>query len=109
MSVIREGDIAKLTVRDTGVGIPPDVRSTRIRTVLPSRDSARSSQTDGAGLGLSLVRWIADQHGAKVGVASQPEHGSTFTFSFPHTQVPVWRIRSRPHAGGAPVPRLKKS
>lgn len=82
VSVIREGDIAKLTVRDTGVGIPPD-DVPHVFERFYRGDSARSSQTEGAGLGLSLVRWIAEQHGAKVGVASQPEHGSTFTFSFP--------------------------
>ena len=46
-------------------------------------DPARSSSTDGAGLGLSLVQWIAAQHGGTVTVQSRLGEGSTFTVTLP--------------------------
>ena len=40
----------------------------------------------GAGLGLSLARWITEQHGAQLTVTSTPNHGSTFRFALPLTE-----------------------
>jgi heavy metal sensor kinase len=82
VSVMRAGRTAKLVVRDTGIGMAPDVVP-HVFERFYRADTARSSQVDGAGLGLSLVRWIADQHGAAVDLESRPGHGSTFTISMP--------------------------
>jgi signal transduction histidine kinase len=46
-------------------------------------DPARSSSTEGAGLGLTLVKWIADRHAGRVHVTSVAGHGSTFTVTLP--------------------------
>ena len=46
-------------------------------------DPARSSAADGAGLGLSLVKWIVDRHRGSIVVDSRPDHGSTFTVTLP--------------------------
>jgi len=46
-------------------------------------DASRSSTTEGAGLGLSLVQWIAEQHGGVVSVRSRFGAGSTFTVTLP--------------------------
>ena len=86
-SVTREGDAAKLTVRDTGIGMAADVLPHLFERFYRA-DSARSSHTDGAGLGLSLVKWIATRHGATIDVASRPGHGSTFTVDLPiHVKI----------------------
>jgi heavy metal sensor kinase len=82
VSVMRAGRTAKLVVRDTGIGMAPDVVP-HVFERFYRADIARSSQVDGAGLGLSLVRWIADRHGAAVDLESRPGHGSTFTISMP--------------------------
>jgi signal transduction histidine kinase len=37
----------------------------------------------GAGLGLSIVKWIADVHGARLDVQSEVDKGTTFTVIFP--------------------------
>ena len=46
-------------------------------------DPARSSSVAGAGLGLSLVKWIAAQHHGSATVTSRPGEGSTFTVTIP--------------------------
>jgi signal transduction histidine kinase len=46
-------------------------------------DPSRSNRVDGAGLGLSLVRWAIDQQGGSVQVDSTPGGGSRFTVNLP--------------------------
>jgi signal transduction histidine kinase len=70
-----------VTITDTGVGIPPEDLSRVFERFFRS-DTARQ-ETDGAGLGLAIARWIADQHGATLGVRSKPGAGTTVTVSFP--------------------------
>lgn len=70
-----------VTITDTGVGIPPEDLPRVFERFFRS-DTARQ-ETDGAGLGLAIARWIADQHGASLGVRSKPGAGTTVTVSFP--------------------------
>ncbi len=80
--VTREGDDARVDVQDTGVGLSPaDARQAFERFF--RAEPARSSSTEGAGLGLSLVRWIAAQHRGTVTVQSRLGEGSTFTVTLP--------------------------
>ena len=55
------GAQARLEVRDTGIGMPPDVVP-HVFERFYRADPSRSSEREGAGLGLSLVKWIADRH-----------------------------------------------
>jgi signal transduction histidine kinase len=80
VTVGREDGQAVLSVRDTGVGIPPDERP-RIWERLFRGDSSRTER--GLGLGLSLVRAIIEAHGGTVEVRSAPGQGSTFTVRLP--------------------------
>ncbi len=72
-----EASDAVLEVRDTGAGIAPDALPHLFERFFRG-DPARSAAAEGAGLGLSLVKWIADRHGATVSVDSRPNEGSTF-------------------------------
>ena len=72
--------LATLTVRDTGVGIPPGELS-RVFDRFYRGESARGS-TSGAGLGLSIAQWIATAHDARIEIASTPGHGTMITVSF---------------------------
>jgi heavy metal sensor kinase len=78
----REGASARLDVRDSGAGIPPDAIPHLFERFYRA-DPARSRDTDGAGLGLALAKWIADSHHASIEVTSQLNAGSTFTVRMP--------------------------
>jgi heavy metal sensor kinase len=80
--VTRAGGTVRLAVHDSGIGISPDALP-HVFDRFYRADASRSSATDGAGLGLSLVKWIAGRHGATVEVASRPGHGSTFIVILP--------------------------
>ncbi len=70
-----------VTITDTGIGIPPQDLPRVFERFFRS-DTARQ-ETDGAGLGLAIARWIVDQHAAILGVRSKPGAGTTVTVSFP--------------------------
>jgi heavy metal sensor kinase len=82
VAVSRDDTEARLTVRDTGSGIPEDAIS-HVFDRFFRADPARPSSTEGVGLGLSLVKWVVDQHGGHIDVASALGRGSTFTVRFP--------------------------
>jgi len=67
-----------IRVADTGIGIAPDV-SPHVFERFYRADKARSRQEGGFGLGLSIVKWIAESHHGAVELATQPGCGSTFT------------------------------
>ncbi len=73
-----------IRVRDTGIGIEPAEQS-RIFQRFYRIDRARQSG-GGTGLGLAVVRHIAEVHGGAVSLESTPGRGSTFGFSVPLAQ-----------------------
>jgi len=81
------GADAVVTVRDTGIGIPAD-ELPFIYDRFYRVDKARSRGTQGAGLGLSIVKWIIDAHKGTIGVSSQEGSGTTFIIRLPlHVDV----------------------
>jgi heavy metal sensor kinase len=76
--LMSEGEMACIEVRDTGIGMTPDVVPHVLERFYRA-DPARSPSAQGAGLGLSLVRWIVDQHHGTIDIDSQPGRGSAFT------------------------------
>ena len=68
-------------VRDAGRGIAPDDQALVFRRAW--RDGAPTEEGDGQGLGLALVRQIAEAHGGTVSVASVPGHGASFVVWMP--------------------------
>ena len=80
-SFVEDGQV-HVEVEDTGIGIP--VRYTdRVFERFFRVDRARSRESGGSGLGLSIVRNVARAHGGTVGVRSKVGVGSTFTISLP--------------------------
>ena len=78
----RDEAAAVLEVCDTGIGIPEESLQ-HVFERFYRVDPSRSSGSEGVGLGLSLVKWIADRHGATVDVSSREAEGTTFLVRFP--------------------------
>jgi signal transduction histidine kinase len=73
--------VPTFVVRDTGIGISKEDMG-RVFQRFFRGDTARS-HTEGAGLGLSIARWIAREHGAEISLSSEPGQGTRVVVTFP--------------------------
>lgn len=73
---------ARLSVRDTGIGIAAE-HLPRLTERFYRVDRSRSRDTGGTGLGLAIVKRIANRHQAQLRIESEPGRGSTFTLCLP--------------------------
>ena len=80
--VERQNGFAVASVTDTGIGIDPEDLD-HVFDRFWRADKARSRQQGGAGLGLSIAKWIIDVHGGGISVQSEPGKGSQFTVRLP--------------------------
>lgn len=71
-----------ISVQDNGIGIEPDAQP-HVFDAFYRADSARSIDTGGAGIGLTIARRIALAHGGTLTVESAVGRGSTFTLHLP--------------------------
>jgi signal transduction histidine kinase/ActR/RegA family two-component response regulator len=74
-------------VEDTGIGIPPEARR-HLFSPFTQAESTTSRRFGGTGLGLAICKRIVELMGGTLGVASQPEEGSTFWFEIPLEAIP---------------------
>lgn len=88
-----------IMVRDEGGGIPDD----EIEPIFEKfvQGSAGKASGNGAGLGLSICREIANAHGGRIWAGNNAPGGATFTFALPRKAVPASR-RGVPTAGSGP-------
>ncbi len=99
LGLARVNGWARFTVIDTGVGIPPDDLPyvfDRFYRVDKSRTRGAGTPS-GAGLGLSIAKWIAQAHGGRLEVSSHVGKGSAFSLWLPLAET-------RPQNHPAPVP-----
>ncbi|WP_033341741.1 sensor histidine kinase [Catenuloplanes japonicus] len=84
VTVTARTDVTELAVdvADTGPGIAAEQRDLVFERFWRA-DGSRSRQTGGSGLGLSIVRKLAEAHGGSVSVDSPPGSGATFTLRIP--------------------------
>lgn len=93
----RVDDSAQIVVRDSGIGIAPDLLP-RIFDRFQQGDSSTTRAHGGLGLGLAIVRHLVEQHGGQVAAASAGAgHGSTFTITLPLLKD-VTLTATAPHA-----------
>ncbi|PTT77926.1 hybrid sensor histidine kinase/response regulator, partial [Pelomonas sp. HMWF004] len=85
VTLARTGDDAVLTVRDSGIGLPPDMIA-RVFDMFTQVNRSLARAQGGLGIGLALVRSLVALHGGKVHAASPGAGlGSTFTLQLPVT------------------------
>ena len=81
----KSGGEVKGTVRDDGIGISAEDLP-RIWERFYRADDSRTGGSH-SGLGLSMVKWIAEVHGGWVKAESRPGEGSVFSFGLPAEEV----------------------
>jgi len=77
-----EGNVIRVDVSDTGIGIPQESLPMLFEEFYRV-DNPINQQVKGTGLGLSLVRHIVEAHKGKIWLESKPGKGSTFSFTLP--------------------------
>ncbi len=90
------GDRFRVSVADTGVGIPAADRERVFTRFVQLPPHAQARSTEGAGIGLAMVAQLADLLGGRVELQSRVGVGSTFTLDLPY-DVPAPALP----AGGA--------
>ena len=80
----------KLTVRDTGIGIPKEHQA-RVFERFYRVDKSHSKASGGTGLGLSIVKHAVMIHGGKISLESALGRGTTITIRFPQIRKPIRR------------------
>lgn len=76
----------RVAVVDQGVGITREQKE-RVFERFYRGDDARTREEGGSGLGLSIVKHVAADHGGRIELWSEPGKGSTFTFIIPEAYV----------------------
>ncbi len=82
LSVKDEGNHLRLSVCDTGKGIPQE----KVKAIF-NRFEKVDSFMQGTGLGLSICEKLVERLGGEIGVESTPGKGSTFSFTIPYRNV----------------------
>jgi len=78
----RRGDEAEISVADHGPGMSNEVVA-GLWSQAPAEGHDRGEGSEGLGLGLYIARLIVEAHGGRIGAASIPGKGSTFTVHLP--------------------------
>jgi signal transduction histidine kinase len=77
------GDQVRLVVADDGPGIPTEEQERIFERFYRAPARSSSDGPVGSGLGLPIARALAELHGGRLSVASEPGHGSAFTLTLP--------------------------
>ncbi|MBL8051203.1 MAG: hypothetical protein JNM46_08275 [Anaerolineales bacterium] len=78
LSLSKVVDQGRLIVRDTGPGIPAEDLPHIFDRFYRAEKSRTRSKSSGFGLGLSIAKWIIEQHGGSIKVESKEGEGTTF-------------------------------
>ncbi|UGV41769.1 sensor histidine kinase [Methanococcoides orientis] len=82
ISVTDAGNHIQASIKDNGIGIPPEKRE-KIFDKFYQVDSTATRKAGGTGLGLAIIKGIIDGQGGSIFVESEANKGSTFTFRLP--------------------------
>jgi len=84
ISVNRQENDAVISVKDSGIGIPPE-HQTRVFERFYRVDKSRSRESGGTGLGLSIVKHAVQYHNGRIDLRSNPGEGTTIRIFFPNS------------------------
>ncbi len=84
VTAARHGAGARITVADSGIGIPPDELAS-LTTRFFRASTATRRAIPGVGLGLSITKAVIDAHGGTLSITSVVGEGTTFTIDLPAT------------------------
>lgn len=101
LSANAEGDTVRISVQDTGVGIPAELKG-QIFDSFEKGDEALGRHYEGTGLGLAISRKLVKLHRGELQVESTSNQGSTFTFTLPLSKEPLSL------EGEQPLPELEQ-
>ncbi|MFQ5571804.1 MAG: response regulator, partial [Rhodothermales bacterium] len=106
-SVMNGDETVQISVRDTGVGLPPETLPHLFERFYQAHPQNARLQT-GTGLGLALTRELILLHHGHIGVSSEEGHGSTFTVTLPSgrahlTEDDIVEHEERPDHARAPM------
>ena len=85
LSLTQQGQTVRIRVCDQGPGVPPDYRERIFEPFF--RLPGASERVGGVGLGLSLVKSIAERHGGRVRCADRPGGGACFEVDLPQSKT----------------------
>lgn len=83
ISTKKHRDKVDIAVTDSGIGIKAGELAHIFERFYRADTSRTNSAEHGYGIGLSIAKAVAELHGGSIKVRSTPEHGSTFTITFP--------------------------
>lgn len=86
ISLKEQGVDLLISVKDTGIGIPPDEQKNIFQEFYRTPDARRSIE-EGTGLGLAIVQRMVELHGGRVELESDVDQGSTFTVALPRVEA----------------------
>ena len=95
---VPKGEYVKVTITDTGCGIPEDVLP---KIFDPFYTTKTSDRRRGSGLGLSVVNAVIEDHGGYIDIQTKPGQGTSFYLYFPITRESVEMATSDKIIGGA--------
>ena len=99
ISVDDRGPKVKVSISDTGVGIPQD-RLADVFDKFSQVDSSAARKAGGTGLGMAITKQIVQLHGGDISVASQVGEGTVVTFTLPRA---IAETDEEPEEGSALV------
>ncbi|MEQ1792988.1 MAG: ATP-binding protein [Nitrospira sp.] len=81
-SLEQHGEVVRITVEDSGIGIPADKHET-IFNSFSQADGSTTRKYGGTGLGLAIVKQLVEMMGGRVGLSSKPGRGTIFWVTVP--------------------------
>jgi len=86
VAIVADNNKIKVSVKDTGIGIPKDKQDTIFNRFI-QLDKSLTKSYEGSGIGLSLVESLVRMHNGKISVISQEGVGSEFIVELPYVTI----------------------